>query len=347
MIEMIRKISKWAKIPAFFVLTAALAGCGIPKRAEDAQSTGAVYEETRSEGQKILKLAMTQNEDSVVAETAAYLRDRVWEETKGAVLIELYPDSGLGDQMKFLKGMELGTVELCIVSMGVLEEVDTRFQVMAPMFGISDETGVTAWYESEEVEDQFNRLEDRTGLIRLAEVYEGYRNIWSKEPIPELSALRGKRVRVPEAGTLYRFFEILETEPVIMAWNEAYSSLQAGGVDAVEIDMESVVDNRIYHGAPYCLETRHLFSDCTLLVTRTAMDHLTQEEQEILKTCAGEAEEYARELYWERQKEAREFLSGQGVVFSSLTKEDQERLTEIMGQINSGSLESGAEEKKE
>lgn len=291
-------------------------------------------ERTDEQAVKILKLAMTKNEDSDMVKAAEKLSSLVARETEGRIRIEVYADSSLGDQAQFLRGMELGTVEMCLVSMGTLEEFDPGFSMLGPIFIIEDEEHATAIYESDTGRKILEQLEENTGLISLAEVYEGYRNIWSKEPVEDITKLNGLRIRVPDNDLLIQAFSALGAQPVPLAWNEVYSSLQAGAIDAIEIDTESIVNNGIYKAVSYCTETRHLFSDCNFMITGKAMNALSAEEQEILKRCSKEAGDYAKKLYKEHQEEYIEFLRNQGVVFRKPDSEEQIQAETIIEQIN-------------
>ncbi len=326
---------RWIKFLWIAAVLLTMCSCNkaetVPKEEQQAFSDDG-SEDKRPE--KVLKLAMTKNEDSDMVKAANKLSSLVFEETDGRVLIEIYPDSSLGDQTQFLRGMELGTVEMCLVSMGTLEDFDPYFSMLGPVFVIEDEEHATAIYESETGKKILKKLEEKTGLISLAEVYEGYRNIWSKEPIEDISDLKGLKIRVPESDLLFQTFSRLGAQPVPLAWNEVYPSLQAGAIDAVENDMESIVNNRIYNAAPYCTETRHLFSDCNFMITQKAMDALNEEEQEILRRSSKEAGDYAKQLYKEHQEANIEFLKEQGVVFRRLGAEERKRAEAIIDRTN-------------
>lgn len=314
------------------ILLMLIAGCvscsGKSEDADHLESVPAVVPgaEPDTEQPKVLKLAMTMNRDSDMAWVADYFGKLVEDQTGDTVKIEVYTDSTLGDQNQFLQGMRQGTVEMCLVSLGTLEVLQPGFYDLWPAFTITDEMDATRAYESRAAKELMERLRSSTGLISLAEVYEGYRDIWSKEPVPDTTDLDGLRIRIPENNqAVVRIFTLLGAVPVPLPWNDVYSSLRAGVIDAVEIDMESVVKNRIYEVAPYCTQTRHLFSDGNIMIAEYAWEQLSKTEQEILSSCAKEASEAAKERYHGHQKKYRELLEQQGAVFREVPETERNK----------------------
>ncbi|MFT7339193.1 MAG: TRAP-type C4-dicarboxylate transport system substrate-binding protein, partial [Marinobacter maritimus] len=65
-----------------------------------------------------LRLAHVVNEQDGFHIAAVKFQDLVAERTEGAVSIELYPNASLGDERTLLEGMQIGTVDMGVITNG-------------------------------------------------------------------------------------------------------------------------------------------------------------------------------------------------------------------------------------
>lgn len=77
----------------------------------------------------ILKLATTLTPDNSMVMAMYELSELVRERTGGTVDIRIFPSSRLGDQMDYIEGMRLGTVEMCIIGISARECYEPEFSI--------------------------------------------------------------------------------------------------------------------------------------------------------------------------------------------------------------------------
>ena len=65
-----------------------------------------------------IKLAHVVNEQDGFHIAAVRFQELVQERTDGQVMIEIYPNAQLGDERTLLEGMQIGTVDMGLISNG-------------------------------------------------------------------------------------------------------------------------------------------------------------------------------------------------------------------------------------
>src|SRR5690606_21276205 len=97
-------------------------------------------------------------------------------------------------------------------------------------------------------QELFQRLE-KQGIVGLGFAEAGFRHtINNRQPVIAPADLNGIKLRVQPSDLFLASFQALGANPVPMAWSEAYTAVQQGTVDGLEIPLAVIYANK-YSGA--------------------------------------------------------------------------------------------------
>lgn len=146
----------------------------------------------------------------------------------GKMGIDVYPNQQLGSERECLELLQIGSLDMTKVSVGVLENFAPRMKVLGLPFLFRDR------------QHSFNVLDGPLGQELLDEgqkywlkglgYYDaGSRSFYTKEkPIHRPEDLVGQKIRVMESITAMNMVRTLGGSPTPISWGELYTSLQQG-----------------------------------------------------------------------------------------------------------------------
>ena len=146
----------------------------------------------------------------------------------------------------------------------------------------------------------FSNLES-LGMVGLAYMENGFRNIFSTVPIQTPSDLEGVKIRIMENEIQTATFSDLGAIVTNMASGEVYTGLQQGTIDAAENAICAYYSSAYYEVCKELSLTEHFYGATALLMSKSVYDSLTAEQQEILMEAAAEARDLQRADVAERE----------------------------------------------
>lgn len=290
------------KKAAFGLLALAATGLATPSLAETVLRIGTVLAPNDPMGQGLDKFAK-----------------EVKEATGGAVVVEVFHSSQLGDTTEMIDqaraGGNVGTVtdvarlssfvpSLAIMSAPFLfdtyEEADT-FALSGAYLGWGDD------------------LKEKAGLVMLASNwYQGARHALTQKPISSPADLDGVRMRTIGAPVWIETIRAMGAEPTPIAWGEVYSALQLGTIDAAEAQPTAIWGAKLYEVIKNVTLTGHIQLVTALVVGADTWDEISPENQKIVRDLAVENGRYASGLTIELGDKALKDVAASGVAVSEV-----------------------------
>ena len=276
-----------------------LAACG--GNSDGGTSGGDAAEYPTAENPITLKLGHVGPPDSSLQTSAETIAAEVKEATGGAVLIEVYPQSQLGDAIVMLDGLSNGTLEMAMVGCNEIATMLPDFYVFCLPFMFSglDDFMQVVW--DEEVTAKANEITNTKGISLIGFTSgetRGFSN--TLRPVHTPADMNGMKVRI-QAGSIYvDTFEALGTIPSTMAFSEVYSALQQGVIDAEDNGADMLTKMKFAEVEKYHTMLNHMVQCNPLLVSTEIWNKLSPEQQKAIQT----AEANWREWYLE-------FMDGQ------------------------------------
>ncbi|WP_113913341.1 TRAP transporter substrate-binding protein [Roseovarius dicentrarchi] len=260
-----------------------------------------------------LRLAHVVNEQDAFHAAATKFRDLVAERSDGAITVELFPNATLGDERTLLEGMQIGTVDMGLITNGPVSNFLEDMAVFELPFLFPSSEAAYAVLDGEIGQELLSRLEE-VNLKGLAYAERGFRNLTNSERAVNTPAdMDGMRIRVMENPVYIDTFRELGADAIPMAWNEALTAMQQGTIDGQENPVNVVHSFKLNETQTNMTMTRHSYAPAIFVMGLPVWSKLGEQAQTILKDAAQEAAEFERALNASEQEEQMQALRDAGM----------------------------------
>ncbi len=257
----------------------------------------------------------------------------VRERTGGKIEIRIYPEAELGDEISVIEQMEFGGIDFARVSVSTLADRVPKLNVLMLPYLYRNSAHMWKVLDSEIGAEFMDSFED-TAMLPLSWYDAGARNFYSaKVPIKQVSDLRGMQVRVQENKLMVDMMSTMGASAVPLAFDQVYSALEIGQIDAAENNWPSFDSTRHYEVARYYTVDEHLRVPELQLVSRVTWDKLSEEYKEIIRQSARDSSAYERRLWKERERSSEKKVRDAGCVVIELSREEKKKFQEAMKPI--------------
>ncbi|MGB5498356.1 MAG: TRAP transporter substrate-binding protein [Maribacter sp.] len=231
----------------------------------------------------------------------------------GKLTLEIYPSQQLGTERQCLELLQIGSLDMTKVSVGVLENFAPNMKVLGLPYLFRDR------------QHSFHVLDGPIGkqLLNGGEKYwlkglgyydAGSRSFYTKDrPINTPADLKGQKIRVMESVTAMNMVQSLGGSATPISWGELYTALQQGVVDGAENNPPSFYLSRHYEVCKFYTLDEHTVLPDVLLAGTHLWKKLSEEEQGWLIQAVETSVTYQRELWQVAEEEALEAVRKAGV----------------------------------
>ncbi len=256
----------------------------------------------------------------------------VKEKTGGRIRIIVYTSAKLGREAEVIEQMQYGGVDFTRVSLSQLAEFFPELNVLQMPYLYDDAEHLWSVLEGE-TGDYFLNAVKNIDLFGLSWYESGARNFYTTKPIRKLSDLEGLKIRVQQSDLMVDMVNALGAKAVPLSYEEVYSALELGTIDGAENNWPSYEDTDHYKVAKYFCEDEHTRVPEMQLCSLHTWNLLSEQDKSIIRECAEESSKYEREMWQERVEKSRETALANGVVVTTLSPEETEKLRELMQPI--------------
>jgi tripartite ATP-independent transporter DctP family solute receptor len=163
----------------------------------------------------------------------------------------------------------------------------------------------------------FDSLRTKAGIRVLASGAQGFRYVLTKKPVNAIGDLKNVKIRVPEAETFLKTFQLIGANPVSLPWGETYMATKSGVVDGLEGVPEVLVNFKMYEVAKNAARTNHILATLQLMVSEKSFQALPPDQQKVVEAAAKEAWNAQRDAAQKGNEQAEAQLAKLGVAFTS------------------------------
>ncbi len=150
------------------------------------------------------------------------------------------------------------------------------------------------------------------GLRGLCYGEEGFRHFFFKNEVKGLDDLKGLKIRVSSDPVMTGMVTNLGASATTVAFTELYSALNTGVVDGAEQPTANYRSNAFQEVAPYLLLDGHTLGALQIIITDTAWNKLSEEQQGWIMEGAKYASQVCREKVAEIEAQTFELLKQDG-----------------------------------
>jgi len=273
---------------------------------------------------------------SVLAENHAhhkaylFFADRVKELTAGKLIINVYPNSQLGNEREYVEFLQTGQIEFGRVATSVLGAFVPQFQAFDLPYLFKTKQDMFRAADGELGNLVLKLLAEKLKLKGLGFFDDGSRCLYSsKRPIVVPADFKGMKVRVMENQLMIKTFNLMGAAATPLPYGELYSALQQGVVDAGEGPVQSYWAMKHNEVAKYFSYTDTFISPALPMVGLKWFNAQPKEIQQAIEQAAKEMIVKERQMMAEQEKTATDDLKAKGVIFTPVKdKADFVRIVE-------------------
>lgn len=244
-------------------------------------------------------------------------RDRIAEETDGRFELQIFPNNQLGSDTDTLNQVRSGAVEFFTLSGIILSSLVPVASINGMGFAFANTDQV--WEAMDGELGAYIRSQIMDARLHVMDniFNNGFRQITtSTGPIESPADLQGLKIRVPVSPLWTSMFQSLGCAPTSINWNEVYTALQTGIVDAQENPLSTIDVGKLYEVQQYCSLTNHMWDGFWMLANQRAWNRLPDDLQEIVSRNINEAALAQRADLDQLNATLRESLEEQGLQFN-------------------------------
>ncbi|UDM07088.1 TRAP transporter substrate-binding protein [Halomonas sp. NyZ770] len=243
-----------------------------------------------------LRLAHVVNEQDGFHIAATKFEELVEERTEGKVNIEIFPNASLGDERTLLEGMQIGTVDMGVITNGPVANFVEEMAVFELPFLFPSPEAAYSVLDGPIGQELLDKLAD-VNLKGLAYAERGFRNLTNSErAVNSPEDLDGLRIRVMENPVYTDTFRELGANAIPMAWTEALTAMQQGTIDGQENPVNVIHSFKLDETQNYMTLSRHTYAPAIFVMGMPAWNQLPEAAQDVIRQAAQEAAEHERQV---------------------------------------------------
>ena len=266
----------------------------------------------------VFRMAIVDGEASPIYKGAKAMADKVFEKTNGKIEIVVVTGGALGD--------ERGSVELAM--QGDLDIASAANSVLTnwiPEMDILDQAYL--WTNKDQAHDAVDgalgdliekSAEEKLGLHVIGYLESGFRDTFAKKPIETVEDFKGIKIRTMQNKYHMAAFQSFGAMPTAMAYNEVFTALQQGTIDACENAVSNCLSNGYYEVTKHVTFTHHAFTYIPVLMSDKAWSKIPEDLRDEFMEGCKEGYMEQREFLDEANEDAVRQLKEKGVEFHEI-----------------------------
>lgn len=250
-----------------------------------------------------LRLAHISDEEHPSHKAALLFKQLVEEKTGGVVKVEVFSNSSLGSAPEYTEQLQLGALELGLVTSGQL-------QVWVPEYGAVMIPFLFEGYEHAHraLDGEAGKLladyAAEKGFVVLGNWEWGFRQLSNRLLKVEKPAdVARLKMRVPNEIQLEAMYKALGATTSIISFPELYMALAQGVVDGQCNPLSTIYYQKLYEVQPYVSILNHVYNTQMLVASQKAWDSMNDKTKQIVLDASVEAGRLARELTIDSEEE--------------------------------------------
>jgi tripartite ATP-independent transporter DctP family solute receptor len=222
------------------------------------------------------------------------MKEYVEERTDGNVVVNVFPNSQLGDEIESVEQVLMGSIEMATASIGPIMTFQEKFAVLDIPFLFDNYLEAWSCLDSKIGTDLLDTLEE-VGLYGLAYMENGYRHVTNNvRPINSPADLKGVKIRTMQAPLHMANFRALSANPTPVPFSEVYMALSQRIVDGQENPLANIWELKLIEVQKYTSLTGHIYDAMPLVTNLDWFRKLPQDYQIIIEKGAILGQNYSR-----------------------------------------------------
>ena len=240
-------------------------------------------------------------------------------ETKGRVVIQLFPNNQLGSDSDMMSQIRSGALELATFPGTVMSTLVPVTSITGVGFAFPGYDKVWAAMDGA-VGNHIRHAIEKINLVPFETVWDnGFRQITSStRPIATPNDLKNFKIRVPVVPLWVSMFKALGAAPVSLPLSEAYQALQTKVADGQENPLALIDSAKFYEVQKYCSLTNHAWDGFWFVASGRIWKTVPTDIQQIMARHINAAARKQRDDIARANVDLQKALEGKGLVFNKV-----------------------------
>lgn len=258
----------------------------------------------------------------------------VEERTEGRIKIEVYSGGTLyGEETGAIEAMQMGDIAFARVSASPVASYVPAINAIQMPYIYKNAAHEWAVLDGEIGQNLLASIEtaEGSGLVGLCWYDSGARSFYTTKLVEKPADLAGLKIRMQNNTMMVDMVNVLGGTGVTgIGPNEVYSAITQGTIDGAENNWPTYQNMGDYEAAKFYVLNQHTRVPEILLASQAVLADLDPADVEIIKQCAKETEEFEKEKWAEKEKEAEEIVRAAGTTVTELTQEQIDEFAAMM-----------------
>lgn len=212
------------------------------------------------------------------------MKKAIEERTNGAVEVQIFTNSQLGDTQDMVDQAQAGANVGTFGDASRFGQFVPEFNVLAAPYAFTSVDELDKFVNGPTFAKWNDELAQKTGLTILSfDWYQGARDFLTKKPISKPADLAGVRIRTIGQPLWIDTIKAMGAVPTPLAWAEVYPSIQTGVIDGAEAQPSAIWGAKLYEVVSDITVTEHIYLMSGLVVSDQWFKSLPEEYQKIVK----------------------------------------------------------------
>lgn len=281
--------------------------------------------------QTTLQLGHSLSPNSHYQVGAQTFADLVAARTNGRYRIEIAPGGSLGSEREMVEGVQLGTVDMVLTSLGSVGAFVPETLVLDLPFLFNDAAHARAVIDGE-IGDGLMQAIEAKGFKPLAWAENGVPGFVTRDrPVASADDLRGLKMRAQANELHTATFEALGAQAVPLGFGEIYTAMQTGAIDGTYMVVPIVVTSNFWQVQKHMTLAPLFYQAAMFMMSPSAWDQVAEADRAIFVEAAREAGLATREAVEKAQAEGLATLRERGMTIA--TEFDRESFDRVLAPV--------------
>ncbi|MFB4162417.1 TRAP transporter substrate-binding protein [Alteribacillus sp. JSM 102045] len=314
------------RVMTVFIMIMLLSGCSYSASVEESGQAS----DSQSIKERSFVTAHIVPEGHVWHQSLLVLEEELQQATDGKWELDFYPQGALGNQNDMYQQLQVGSIDLSVLVGAELNSHSEAFASWTMPFIMRDHEDAFRMAETSEAHQLFETLDDVEGRGYF---FAGMRHVLAKDgPIEDIEDLHGQSLRISPSPAITDFWQESGSGPTPVPAADLYTSFQTGVVDAIDIDLDLMMNNAYNDIGTYFTPLNHMTWPGAVLLNEDLWKSFSREEKEIFNEALEQAIAHNKHAVIEMEQNYMNDFEEQGGTISEI--ENLEPFYEVAEKIH-------------
>jgi C4-dicarboxylate-binding protein DctP len=251
---------------------------------------------TASAAPIVIKFSHVVAQHTPKGQAADYFKKLAEERTKGAVKVEVYPNSQLYKDKEEMEALQLGAVQMLAPSLAKFAPLGVKeFELFDLPFIFDNYSELHKVTQGPVGAKLLSKLEAK-GIHGLAYWDNGFKVMSANKPLKTPADFKGQKMRIQSSKVLDSQMRSVGANPQVMAFSEVYQALQTGVVDGTENPPSNLYTQKMHEVQKYVTLSDHGYLGYAVIVNKKFWAGLPADIRTALESAMKDATKYANDI---------------------------------------------------